>query len=153
MVRNSNPRSTKKALAILVKVFSMLFLAAATCTVVSVISVFDLLANSDHVEGKVVNLAIGNKGTRAPVVQFRTTGGESLELTSPVYTSSAPNVGDSVKVIYRKSNPHDWNIDDWLHLYFWTLLSSIFTVVWAIVTSAIWIARNSVAKNLGSEAL
>lgn len=127
-----NPERVKRVFSILVGVYGLLFLIAMTCTIVSLFSVNDLLSNATHVDGQVVALHYGAKGTRAPVVRFKTTTGETLELQSSIHSSLAPNVGDTVKVIYRTSNPRDWHIDDWIHLYFWTMMGSIFTLTWLL---------------------
>jgi hypothetical protein len=128
----SSPRQTRKVVAFLVKVYGFLFSLALTGTVISLICVNDLLANAARVNGEVIDITYGTKGTRAPVVRFKTAKGEIFQLTSDVYTSPAPNVGDVVKVVYRTSNPRDWRIDDWIHLYFWTLMGLIFMFAWAI---------------------
>jgi hypothetical protein len=144
---DGNPVRTRKVLAVLVKVYGLLFLISTICTVVSLLSVNDLLANATHVNGQVIGLNYGSKGRRAPVVRFETANGEKLELKSDFYTSPAPNVGDTVKVLYRTSNPRDWRIDDWIYLYFWTLLGAIFMFAWAItLTVVILISRNQARK-------
>lgn len=127
-----NPVRTRNVFALLVKVYGFLFLIATIGTVISLVCVKDLLANAVHVNGQVVDITNGAKGRRAPVVRFKTANGEILQLKSDLYTSPAPNVGDTVRVVYRISNPRDWQIDDWFHLYFWTLMGSIFMFAWAM---------------------
>ena len=127
-----SPVRTRKVFAVLVTVYGVLFLIATIATVVSLVCINDLLANAAHVDGQVVDIAYGSKGTRAPVVRFKTASGETLQLRSDLYSSPAPNVGDTVRVVYRTSNPRDWRIDDWIHLYFWTLMGSIFMFAWAM---------------------
>ena len=112
--------------------YGSLFLIATIGTVISLVCVNDLLSNADHVNGQVVNITYDGKGRRAPVVRFKTANGEMLQLKSDLYTSPAPNAGDTVRVVYRTSNPRDWRIDDWIHLYFWTLMGSIFMFAWAM---------------------
>jgi hypothetical protein len=133
--------------AILVKVYGCLFLIATICTVISLVCVNDLLANAAHVNGEVVDITYGAKGTRAPVVRFKTTNGEMVKLKSNLYTSPAPNVGDTVRVVYRTSNPRDWRIDDWIHLYFWTLLGSIFMFAWGMaIAITTLVGRHQIRK-------
>lgn len=127
-----SPVRTRNVFAVLVKVYGFLFLIATIGTVISLVCVNDLLANAVHVNGQVVDISYGAKGRRAPVVRFKTANGEMLQLKSDLYTSPAPNVGDTVKVVYRTSNPRDWRIDDWIHLYFWTLMGLIFMFAWAM---------------------
>ena len=126
------PGQARKVFAILLRVYGFCLLAAAMVTIISLFCVNDLLANATHVNGQVVNLEHGGKGGLAPVVRFKTTNGEILQLKSYLSTSSPPKVGDSVKVVYRTSNPRDWQIDDWIHLYFWTFMGLLFMFVWAI---------------------
>ncbi len=127
-----NPGQARKVLGILVRVYGVCLMAAAMGTLASLFCVYDLLANATHVDGEVVGLEHGAKGGLAPVVRFKTANGEILQLKSYLSTSPASNLGDSVKVVYRTSNPRDWQIDDWIHLYFWTLMGSVFTLAWAI---------------------
>ncbi len=127
-----SPARTRNVLAVLVKVYSVLFLIAAIGTVISLVCINDLLTNAAHVDGHVVDLTTDAKGRRAPVVQFKTVNGELIQAKSDLYTSPAPSVGETVKVVYRISNPKDWRIDDWVHLYFWTIMGSIFTFAWAV---------------------
>lgn len=136
----SAENKTRKVYTVLFIVFGLLFIAATAWTTLSLFSVYDLLANSTHVNGQVVNLVAGAKGTHAPVVRFQTTSGETVVLTSDLFSSPGPNVGDNVNVIYRNSNPRDWKIDDWFHLYFLTLMGSIFMFAWGfalVITAAI----------------
>ncbi len=142
-----SPVRTRRVFAILFKVYGFLFLIATIGTVISLVCVNDLLANAAHVDGQVVDVSYGSKGTRAPVVRFKTASGEMLQLQSDLHTSPAPNVGDSVKVVYRTSNPRDWRIDDWIHLYFWTLMGSIFMFAWAMaITITTLVARYQIRK-------
>ena len=127
-----SPARTRNVFAVLGIVFGILFLIATIGTVVSLVGVNDLLTNATHVDGRVVNMIYDSKGRRAPVVRFETANGAILQLKSALYTAPAPNVGDPVKVVYRSSNPQDWQIDDWFHLYFWTLMGSIFMFAWAM---------------------
>ncbi|MBX9721661.1 MAG: DUF3592 domain-containing protein [Candidatus Obscuribacterales bacterium] len=127
-----NPVQARKVFGILVKVFGFCLLAATMVTIISLFCVNDLLANATHVDGQVVALESSAKGALAPVVRFKTTNGEILQLKSFLATSPAPKVGDSVKVVYRTSNPRDWQIDDWIHLYFGTLMGSVFMFAWAM---------------------
>lgn len=129
-----NPIQARRTIALLVRIFGTIFLIATIATVIQVVRVSDLLANSTRVDGHVVELKPGSKGTQAPVVRFSTASGETLQLQSSLYTSPAPIVGETVKVIYRTSNPQDWQIDDWINLYFGTILSSIFMVAWGVAT-------------------
>jgi len=138
---------TRNVFAVLVKVFGFLFLIATIGTVTSLVRVNDLLSNAVHVNGQVVDINSDAKGRRAPVVRFTTAKGEMLQLTSDLHTSPAPNVGDTVRVVYRISNPRDWQIDDWLHLYFWTLMGSIFMFAWAMaVTITALVGRHQIRK-------
>ncbi len=127
-----NPTQARKVIAFVIRLYCLLFLIATIGTVISLVCVNNLLANATHVTGQVVGINGDSKGRRAPVVQFKTTNGEVLQLKSQLYTSPAPNVGDTVGVIYRTSNPRDWLIDDWIHLYFWTLMGSVFMFAWAM---------------------
>lgn len=127
-----SPSQARRVLAFLVRLFTFFFVIATISTVISLFCVNDLLANAEHVNGLVVDIKYGTKGRRAPVVRFETTNGEILQLKSRLYTSPAPNVGDTVRVVYRTSNPQDWQIDDWIHLYFWTLIGSVFMFSWAM---------------------
>lgn len=129
-----SPSEIRKVSAFLVRLYGFFFVVATIGTAISLFCVNDLLANATHVDGQVVATEYGAKGARAPVVRFKTAGGETLQLKSNLHTSSAPNVGDTVKVVYRTSNPQDWRIDDWIHLYFYTLIGSVFMFVWAIAT-------------------
>jgi hypothetical protein len=127
-----NPVRTRRIFAVLDKVYGSLFLIATIGTVISLVCVSDLLTNATHVNGQVVYITYGAKGARAPVVRFKTANGEMLQLQSDLYTSPAPKMGDTVKVVYRTANPRDWRIDDWIHLYFWTLMGLIFMFAWAM---------------------
>ncbi|MBX9720346.1 MAG: DUF3592 domain-containing protein [Candidatus Obscuribacterales bacterium] len=142
----------RKVFTILFRVYACLFLIATTCTIFSLVSVNDLLANSSHVNGLVVDTTYGSKGRRAPVVRFQIANGEMLVLKSDFYTSSAPNVGDTVKVVYRTSNPRDWRIDDWMHLYFWTLMGSIFMFAWAMAIILTMLIGRNLAKKIDASA-
>lgn len=137
---------TQKTCSVLIKVYGVLLLISAVCTVISFVNVNELLVNATHVNGQVVEISRGAKGRRAPIVRFTTTAGETLQLRSDLYTSPAPNVGDTVKVIYRTSNPRDWRIEDWIHLYFWTMMGSIFTVCWAIAIFVIKVVERRQLK-------
>lgn len=128
------PNRIRIVFDVLVTVFSLLFVIATIATVVSLLAVNELLANASHVDGLVVDMKNGAKGTQAPVVRFQTANGETIQAESNLYTSPAPKVGDTLKVVYRTSNPHDWQIDDWIHLYFWTFMGSIFMIAWATAT-------------------
>lgn len=127
-----NLSRARKVSTFLVRLFGLFFLIATIATVISLLQVNDLLANSTSVDGQVVNISYGSKGTRAPVVRFTTSNGETLELKSQFYTSPGPNVGDTVKVLYRTANPQDWQINDWFHLYFPTLFGGVFMFAWGV---------------------
>ncbi len=131
---DSRLAQTRIVFAILVKVFGIIFLIATVCTVVSLISVNDLLANAAHVDGQVIKIVSDSKERIAPVVRFKTSSGQILDLQSNFYTSPGPSKGDKVRVVYRNSNPRDWQIDDWIHLYFGTLMGAIFMFAWGIAT-------------------
>ncbi len=147
----TNPRSpaeARKVFRILVTVFGCCLLAATVATIMSLFFVNDFLTNSTHVDGEVVGLERGGKGSQAPIVRFKTVNGEILELQSFLSTSPAPEVGDRVKVIYRTANPRDWQIDDWIHLYFWTLMGAIFMLAWAIATTVTQLVGASLIRKL-----
>ncbi len=126
----STVRNRRKVFAILLKVYGFLFLIATIATIISLVNVNDLLANAAHVNGEVIELSYDSKGRRAPVIRFKTTNNEIIQLKSDLYTSPAPKVGDNVGVVYRSSNPRDWRIDDWIHLYFWALLGLVMMFAW-----------------------
>ena len=135
-----SPEQARRVITFLVRLFSLFSIIAAIGAVISLGCVNDLIRNSSHVDALVVDLSYGAKGARAPIVRFKTASGETLQLKSQLYTSPSPNVGDTIKIVYRNSDPKDWQIDDWIHLYFWTLFSSVFMIAWAIaaiVTKAI----------------
>ena len=138
----------RMASGFVVKVFGFLLLVSATCTAISVYRTSEFLANATHVNGQVVDLHSGSKGTVAPVVRFTTTAGETLQLTNYLSSSPAPNMGESVNVVYRNSNPQDWQIDDWIHLHFWTLLASIFTLAWAVAFTVTKVISDRVISKL-----
>ncbi len=123
---------SRSVVALLIKIYGALFLLATFGTVISIVYANDLLKNSVHVDGHVISTVSDSKGRRAPVVQFKTAEGQTLQLKSDLYTSPALKVGDAVRVVYRKSDPLDWRIDDWIHLYFWTLMGAIFMFAWAL---------------------
>lgn len=127
-----SPAQTQKVFGILVRVFGFCLLVAVMCTGIALFCVCDLLANATRVDGEVVDLEYGAKGTAAPVVRFTTANGETLQLKSYLSTSPAQKVGDTVKVVYRTTNPRDWQIDDWIHLYFWTFMGLVFTFAWGM---------------------
>lgn len=127
-----SPVRTRNVFTVLVRVYSVLFLTASISTVVSLVYVNDLLTNAAHVDGQVVDITSDAKGRRASIVRFKTVDGQVIQAKSDLYTSPAPSVGDSLKVVYRLSDPKDWRIDDWVHLYFWTLMGSIFMFAWAL---------------------
>ncbi len=127
-----SPARTRNVVAILVRVYSILFLIATLSSAISLVCVNDLLRSAAHVDGQVIDITRDAKGRRAPVVRFKTVNGQVFQAKSSMYTSPAPDVGDVVKVVYRISDPRDWQIDDWLHVYFWTLMSSIFMFAWAM---------------------
>ncbi len=129
----ANKSDARRVYAILARVFGSCFLVFAICTAVSIYRVNDMLANSTHVSGQVVGLMTTAKGAKAPVVRFQTATGEMIQARANIASSSGPAVGDTVKVLYRTADPHDWLIDDFLNVYFWTMMSSIFSTVWGIV--------------------
>lgn len=139
---------TRKVFGILVPIFGLLFLTAVSAVIVSLYFVNDLLANSTRVDGQVVALEPGAKGALAPVVEFKSADGETLKLKSFMSVSPAPQVGDTVKVIYRTSNPQDWRIDNWMQLYFWTFMSSIFAISWGIAFGATKLAGDFQIRKL-----
>lgn len=133
----SNPDQARKVFAILFRVYGLCLLAAAIATAVCLFSVNDLIANSTRVDGQVVDLERTAKGGIAPVVRFTTRKGEVIQLRSGLATSPAPKLGDSVKVLYRTSNPQDWRIDDLIHLYFWTFMGLFFMFAWALALAIV----------------
>ncbi|MBX9667320.1 MAG: DUF3592 domain-containing protein [Candidatus Obscuribacterales bacterium] len=143
-----SPGEARKVFRILVTVFGCCLLAATVATIVSLFFVNDFISNSTHVDGEVVGLERGAKGSLAPVVRFKTANGEILQLQSFLSTSPALKVGDGVKVVYRTANPRDWQIDDWIHLYFWTLMGSIFMLAWAIATTVTQLVGASLIRKL-----
>ena len=143
-----SPVQARKVIGILVRVFGFCLLAATMVTIISLFCINDLLANATHVNGQVIDLERGAKGTLAPVIQFKTANGEVLQLKSYLSTSPGPKVGDIVKVVYRTSNPRDWRIDDWLHLYFYPLMGSIFMLAWAIALTITKLAGDHQIRKL-----
>ena len=130
----ASTEKVRKVFGILVRVYGTIFLLATVCTLITLFFAYDFQSNASRVDGHVVRLNLGSKGQKAPVVRFQTAGGETLEMQSYLHSSATQNVGDTVKVLYRSSNPKDWQIDDWIHLYFWVLMSSIFMFAWGIAT-------------------
>ena len=116
---------TRNALRIITGIWSFFFLITSIGTAIAFASTSDFLAHATHVEGRVIALYRSSKGAQIPAVRFTTSTGEVLDLKSDLGTSPAPELGASVKVAYRTSNPRDWRIEDWIHLYFWTFLCSI----------------------------
>ncbi len=144
MVKNSkNPAQTRKTFATLAKVYGIIFLLSTIATTFSLINVADFLAHSTHVDGQVIDVTRDSKGRLAPTVRFKTADGQLQESKSNIYSSPGPNVGDSVKIVYRTSDPQDWQIDDWIYVYFWTLFGSIFMFAWGIATVATMLKSRS----------
>jgi len=78
-----------------------------------------LLVNGGNTTGTVVRLESSSKGAYYPVVRFKTEQGEEFVTRSTVGSSPPGHqVGDTVAVIYNKTNPKDWCVKSWLSLYF-----------------------------------
>lgn len=78
-----------------------------------------LLKKGGTASGTVVSLQSSAKGAYYPIIRFQPEGGEAIEERGKV-GSSPPEfkVGDTVPIVYDKSNPKKWNINSWLNLYF-----------------------------------
>ncbi len=138
----------RRVLSVLVGLFFVFFLIATICAGFALFRVNDLVASSTHVDGMVVGTNSDTKGRRAAVIRFQTTNGETRQLKSNLYTSPAPKPGETVKVLYRTSNPDDWQIDDWIHLYFWPMLGSIFMFTWGVAALVTKLAGDYQVRNL-----
>lgn len=78
-----------------------------------------LLKEGGTASGTVVSLQSSAKGASYPVIRFQAEGGEVIEERGKV-GSSPPEfkVGDTVPIVYEKTNPKNWTINSWLNLYF-----------------------------------
>lgn len=86
-----------------------------------------LLAEGGTTTGTVVKLESSAKGAYYPIVRFKTESGE--ELTERGKVGSSPpehREGETVAVLYNKTNPKDWCINSWLNLYFLPTLFGAF---------------------------
>ena len=69
----------------------------------------------EGVPGIVIALLPRGEDSYASVVKFRAVadGGE-MQAVTPLWTTSPPRTGSSVRVIYDPANPADVTIDEWL---------------------------------------
>lgn len=141
-------RRAQRCVVFLVRLFGSFFLLAMIAIAISLVYINDLLANATHANGHVVGINYDAKGRAAAVVRFETANSEIFQLQSQLYTSPGPKVGDTVKVVYRTSNPQDWQIDDWIHLYFYPLLCSIFMFAWGMAATITKLVGDSQIRKL-----
>lgn len=78
-----------------------------------------MLKEGGTASGTVVRLESSAKGAYYPVVHFQPDGAAEIEERGKV-GSSPPEykVGDTVQILYEKTNPKNWTINSWLNLYF-----------------------------------
>lgn len=84
-----------------------------------------LLLAGGTASGTVVKLELTSSGvsnTRRiyhPVIRFRTQKGEDVEEMSK-FGSSPPEFkeGETVEILYEKTNPKNWTVKNWFNLYF-----------------------------------
>jgi hypothetical protein len=103
---------------------------------------------AEHASGVVVDLT-RSEGDQDeadvyfPVVSFTTAEGETIQFESHSGSSSPPDVGDSVGVLYDPDNPHDAKLSSFFDLWGFpgilVLLGAIFTGVGWFVPR--WFAR------------
>ncbi len=101
-------------------VLSVIFFAVAgTCYFQS----HKLLTEGGTASGTVVRLESSARGASYPVVHFQPDGAAEIEERGKV-GSSPPEykVGDTVQILYEKTNPKNWTINSWLNLYFLPVL-------------------------------
>ncbi len=95
----------------------------------------NLLTQGSTAPGTVVRLEASAKGASYPIIRFQAESGEIVEDRGKV-GSSPPEfkVGDTVPVVYDKSNPKTWTINSWLNLYFLPTLFFSFGTAIAIAS-------------------
>ncbi len=87
----------------------------------------NLIETGSTASGTVIRLESSAKGASYPIIRFQAESGEIVEDRGKI-GSSPPEfkTGDTVPVVYDKSNPKTWTINSWLNLYFLpTLFSSL----------------------------
>jgi hypothetical protein len=78
-----------------------------------------LLTTGGTASGTVVRLESSAKGASYPVVHFQPDGAAEIEERGKVGTSPPEyKVGDTVPILYDKTNPKNWTINNWMNLYF-----------------------------------
>ena len=80
------------------------------------------IGKAQKTKGKVIQLVYfpgENGGGYAPMYQFRTLDGQSIEILDEL-TANPPRfqVGQEIDVLYESGNPEKAHINKWLYLYF-----------------------------------
>lgn len=88
-----------------------------------------LLTAGGTTSGTVVRMESSAKGAYYPVIHFQPDGAAEMEERGKV-GSSPPEfkVGDTVPILYEKTNPKNWTINSWLNLYFLPVMFLAFGV-------------------------
>jgi hypothetical protein len=83
------------------------------------------MAGAEHATGTVIDLSedlSSNDGTvYYPVVRFTTAEGRTVEFRSSTGSSSPPDVGDRVDVLYDADDPQDAKLSGFFDLWLWTI--------------------------------
>jgi hypothetical protein len=81
-------------------------------------------AGAEHATGTVIDLSedFTSDGTvYYPVVRFTTAAGRTVEFGSSSGSSSPPDVGDRVEVLYDLDDPQDAKLSGFFDLWLWTI--------------------------------
>jgi hypothetical protein len=83
------------------------------------------MAGAEHATGTVIDLSedfSSDDGTvYYPVVRFTTAEGRTVEFRSSTGSSSPPDVGDRVEVLYDSDDPQDAKLSGFFDLWLWTI--------------------------------
>jgi hypothetical protein len=82
------------------------------------------MAGAEHATGTVIDLSEDSTSDGTvyyPVVRFTTAEGRTVEFRSSTGSSSAPDVGDRVEVLYDSDDPQDAKLSSFFDIWLWTI--------------------------------
>jgi Protein of unknown function (DUF3592) len=82
------------------------------------------MAGAEHATGTVIDLSedfSSDDETVHPVVRFTTAEGRTVDFRSSTGSSSPPDVGDRVDVLYDPDDPQDAKLSGFFDLWLWTI--------------------------------
>jgi hypothetical protein len=82
------------------------------------------MAGAEHATGTVIDLSEDSTSDGTvyyPVVRFTTAEGRTVEFRSSTGSSSPPDVGDRVEVLYDSDDPQDAKLSSFFDLWLWTI--------------------------------